>query len=292
LAYQQQSRFRVPASLADRYRRWPDDRFDGWVDAAFFERMTPGQRSDPGGLLRHDGAEIVRSRRNVTARVTVDRQPVWVKRFQSSGAIDRLVYAPRPGKAVYAWNAAMALLDHDLCTPRPLLGLRSAGSFGGAAGIAVFEDMADHLSLQDLLTVSALDDAALDRAAAALGGCLRGLHDLGFRHRDLRQGNILAAPGDDSWMFCFLDLNRLRVQPPLNTIQRLREVERLNLPAEVLEAFFAAYMPYADTAVMAAKYKARVAYARGLERLPLGRLIRKAWYYSWELRAFSRARRP
>lgn len=283
--------FRIPVSLKRGYRPWLVRDYKGWVDTALFGRMTPGQRSDPESLFRQDNAEVVRDRRNLTARIDIDGRPIWVKRFRPSDPLDRFVYAVRPGKAVYAWNAAMALIETGFRTPRPLIGLRSAGRLGGAAGIIAFEDAAGHQPLQRVLTDESLESQR-DQVMSELGSCLRRFHDLGFRHRDLRQGNILAAPENGSWSFCFLDLNRLRIQAPLTNIQRLREVEKLNLPAAGLESFFGAYMPDRNSEQMARVYQSRVDYANRLERLPMGRLIRKAWYYSWELRAFGRARRP
>ena len=254
--------------------------------------MTAGQQVDPESLLRGDDAEVVRSRRNLTVRIHVDSRPVWVKHFRPSDPVDRFVYAVRPGKAVYAWNAAMALIENGFCTPRPLIGLRSAGRLGGAAGIVAFEEIADHRPLRRVLGDESLDARGRDRVMSELGMCLRRFHDLGFRHRDLRQGNILASPAGDRWSFCFLDLNRLRIQPPLTRIQRLREVEKLNLAPERLEAFFNTYMPEDDARDAAVRYRRRVDYADHLERLPLGKVLRKAWYYTWEIRTFSRARRP
>lgn len=284
--------FRIPVSMKGGYRPWLGRDYNGWVDTGLFGHMTPGQRSDPESLFRQDDAEVVRDQRNLTARVHVDGRPVWVKRFRPADPVDRFVYAVRPGKAVYAWNAAMALIEKGFCTPRPLIGLRSTGRLGGAAGIVAFEDVADHRPLQQVLTDGSLEASQRDQVMSELGGCLRRFHDLGFRHRDLRQGNILAAPANGSWLFCFIDLNRLRIQAPLTTMQRLREVEKLNLSADGLERFFAAYLPDSDSEQMAVVYRKRVTYAHRLEHLPLGRLIRKTWYYSWELRAFSRARRP
>jgi hypothetical protein len=278
--------------MAGEYRRWRIAGYGGWVDAALFDRMTQRQQSDPDSLFREEGAEVVRSRRNLTIRLPIGGSPVWIKRFRPSGPVDRLAYAHRPGKAAYAWNAAMTLIESGFCTPRPLIGLRSAGRLGGAAGIVAFEEVYDHVPLRRVLADERLESSTRDRVMSGLGGCLRRFHDLGFRHRDLRQANILAARVDGGWSFCFLDLNRLRVQPPLTTIQRLREVEKLNLPRDGLAPFFDAYMPDGDREDLIAAYEGRVAFADRLEHLPLGRLLRKAWYYGWELRAFSRARRP
>jgi len=235
---------------------------------------------------------VARSKRNLTVRIRLGNEPAWFKQFRPSGPVDRLNYALRPGKAVYAWNAAMALIESGFHAPRPLLGLRTAGRLGGGAGIVVFEDIAGHVMLRQVLGDDASSPTRDGSAIRDLGLCLRRFHDLGFRHRDLRQGNILAAPTEAGWEFYFLDLNRLRVQPPLTILQRLREVERLNLPVQSLAAFFQTYMPDRDSREMAAVYQGRLARAGRLERLPLARLVRKAWYYSEELRAYSRARRP
>lgn len=234
----------------------------------------------------------MRDRRNLTVRVDLAGRPLWIKRFRADGPVDRTVYAARAGKAAYAWNAAMALMEQGFHTPRPLLGLRRTGRLGGAEGIAAFEDAGEHASLRELLSAGSLEPAARNRLMSELGDCLRRFHDLGFRHRDLRQGNILVSPSGDGWSFSFVDLNRLRVQDPLTGIQRLREVEKLNLPAAGLEPFFGAYAPDRDSGEMARAYRSRVDYAERLDRLPFGKVLRKTWYYSWELRTFSRARRP
>lgn len=284
--------FRVPKTLPGEYRRWEAPEFSGWIDAALYEDLDPDQRSDPGALLRLPDVNVIRDGRNLTARISIAGRPLWIKRFRPVHALDRLVYAARPGKAAYAWNAAMALLEQGFCTPRPLIGLRRVGRWGGSEGIAAFEELEGHASVRDLLAGGTLGPAERDRMLGALGDCLRRFHDLGFRHRDLRRGNILAAAAGGGWRFCLLDLNRLRVQAPLTEIQRVREVEKLNLPRDCLEPFLRRYMPDRDSARMAEMIEVRVDYADRLERLPLGRLLRKAWYYSWELRAFGRARRP
>jgi len=284
--------FRIPESLKSEYRPWLRSNYNGWVDATLFDRMTAEQQSHPESVLGQDDAEVARSRRNLTMRIHIGGRPVWVKHFRPSGPVDRFVYAVRPGKAVYAWNAAMALTENGFCTPRPLIGLRSAGSLGGADGIIAFEEIADHRPLDRAVSDESLDASGRDRLMSELGMCLRRFHDLGFRHRDLRQGNILASATGDRWSFCFLDLNRLRVQAPLTRMQRLREVEKLNLTGDGLEAFFSAYMPESGSRDTASLYTRRVDYAHRLEQLPLGKVIRKAWYYTWEVRTFSRARRP
>lgn len=284
--------FRIPESLNGEYRRWPGSRYTGWVETALFAAMSPDQQSDPGRLFQREGAQVVRHRRNLTMRVDIGRRAVWLKRFRPTGPVDRLVYAVRPGKAVYAWNAAMALIESGFATPRPLIGLRPAGRLGGARGMVGFEDVGAHRPLRAVLGDPSVEAAYRERVLKDLGTCLRRFHDLGFRHRDLRQGNILAAAADGGWSFWFLDLNRLRVQAPLTRLQRLREVEKLDLDAAGLEPFFGTYMPERDSREMARLYRRRVDYANRLEHLPLGKLARKAWYYWWELRAFSRAHRP
>jgi len=286
--------FRIPEACRQDYRPWLTPHYNGWADSALLDAMTPRQQRDPEALFQQDGGERVRSKRNLTVRIRINGEAVWLKRFRPANPVDRFVYAVRPGKAVYAWNAAMALLENGFHAPRPVVGLRSAGRLGGAAGIVAFEDVAGATPLRQVLDAALARETGSELASVmgALGPCLRRFHDLGFRHRDLRSGNILAAPEGDGWSFCFIDLNRLRIQPPLTTMQRLREVEKLGLPERGLIAFFEAYMPDRDAHDMTALYTARVRHAGRLQRLPAGKLVYKAWYYWWEARAFSRARRP
>lgn len=284
--------FRIPEIWRETYRPWLTPDYNGWVDAALFESLTRRQQSDPGALFERGDVEVVRRERNLTVRIVIDQNAIWLKRFSPANPIDRFVYAVRPGKAVYAWNAAMALVDNGFATPRPLIGLRAAGRAGGAAGIVAFEDMTGYQPVRQLLNDEGMSASRRKRLIFDLGACLKRFHDLGFRHRDLRQGNILADAGTERWSFSLLDLNRLRVQPPLTTIQRIREVEKLNLSATDMVSFFESYMPDSDARLMAELCAGRISFADRLERLPLGKLFRKAWYYWWEMRAFSRARRP
>lgn len=286
------SPFRISDPLKPHYRRWSAPGYEGWVDTDLFNRLTPDQLSKPRRLFKLPGARVVRDRRNLTARVSIGDRAVWIKLFRPADVLDRFLYARRVGKAANAWNAAMALMSAGFCTPRPIIGLRRNGKQGGAEGIVAFEDLGGHVSLERLLADESADPAAHAKLMFALGECLRQFHDQGFRHRDLRRGNILVARSGDGWTFCFLDLNRLRIQRRLSYMQRLREVEKLNLPALDLAAFFDAYMPDENSTRMADIYRDRVEYADHLEHLPHGRLFRKAWYYGWELRTFSFARRP
>ncbi|MGA8258640.1 MAG: lipopolysaccharide kinase InaA family protein [Arenicellales bacterium] len=292
MSNEQRSPFRISEALRPHYRRFSTRGYEGWVDGDLLDSLTPDQASKPKHLFKLPGAQVVRDRRNLTARVPIGDRWVWIKLFRPSDALDRFLYARRPGKAAYAWNAAMMLMKAGFCTPRPLIGLRRQGKDGGAEGIVAFEDLAGHVPLARLFGDESPEEGAHARLMYELGDCLRRFHDHGFRHRDLRQGNILVARTGDGWSFCFLDLNRLRIQRRLNDIQRLREVEKLNLPALDLPAFFDAYMPDENSANMAEAYLERVDFADHLEHLPQGRLIRKAWYYSQELRAFGFARRP
>lgn len=282
----------MPESLRGEYRRWEAKGFEGWGEAALMDRLAAEVVSRPGRLFKLPGTQVVRDRRNLTARVSIGGRGVWVKRFRPAGRLDRLIYGRGPGKAVHAWNAAVALMEHDFCTPKPLIGLRRTGPGGGAEGVIAFEELGGRVSLERTLEDDALDKAARARLMNDLGECLRRFHDSGFRHRDLRRGNILTGHFDGDWTFCFLDLNRLRVQKSLTGLQRLREIEKLSLPAKDVPAFFDTYLPDENSVQMTQIYRDRVEFADYLEHLPMGRLIRKAWYYAWELRALSLARRP
>ena len=120
-----------------------------------------------------------------------------------------------------------------------------------------------------------------------LGEFVARLHDYGFRHRDLRRGNVLVQKySDDSCRFFLVDVNRLQRYESLNWIQRIRELERLSLVGPEAEWFFEGYGADKSVENVVVDYRRRVRYAETLETRRLGRFRRKLWYYFWELRAY------
>lgn len=270
---------------------WETENYQGWVDEEVYSNLSDHQQRNPEILFKVSNQEIVRDKRNLIINKSIGNENVWIKQFRPNGTVDRLIYSAKPGKAVYAWNAGLALLERSILTPRPLIGLRGKGLYGGSRGILATEDLSHSWNLEKMLT-NTEEGEEKNRTLHQLGEFVGKFHDQGFRHRDLRKGNILVSNSEEGIKFYLIDLNRLRLQSPLNFIQRLREVERLNLEEDEAHVFFEGYLPNENTKNMVKRYRQWVNHSHGLEHLPMGKLRKKLWYYGWELRTYSSSRRP
>jgi len=208
-----------------------------------------------------------------------------LKRFRAAHAVDAAVYAFRAGKCVQSWNKSFALIACGFDVPKPLLGLRRRGVGQGAVGLFGSQHV-ESTPLHSYLSESHPDQDVMT-LMRQLGVFVARLHDHGFRHRDLRRGNVLVQKcSDDLYRFFLVDVNRLQRYESLNWIQRIRELERLFLVGPEAEWFFEGYGVDQSIAQAVVDYRRRVRYAEALENRRLGRLRKKLWYYFWELRAY------
>jgi hypothetical protein len=199
--------------------------------------------------------------------------------------VDAAVYAFRAGKSVQSWNKSFALIAAGFDVPRPLLGLRRRGMGQGVMGLFGSQHV-NAAPLQDLMSAASPEEST-KALMQELGMFLARLHDHGFRHRDLRRGNLLIQEcADAQFRFFLVDVNRLQRYESLNWIQRIRELERLFLVGPEATWFFEGYGVDRDITQVASDYRRRVRYAEDLEYRRFGRLHRKLWYYLWELRAY------
>ena len=275
--------------MPDRFRgcycRWETGSWYGWVDSGLYEHLPDPVRQDPEKLLTLPQSVPVRDARNLLQRLRIGETELWLKHFGKAHVIDAAVYAFRAGKSAQSWNKSLALIAAGFDVPRPLFGLRGRGIGQGMLGLFGSQHV-NAVPLQDLMVVTGpkQSQASLMRQ---LGSFLARLHDQGFRHRDLRQGNLLVQQcADSTFRFFLIDVNRLQRYGSLNWTQRIRELERLFLVGPEAEWFFEGYAADKDATQVARDYRRRVRYAEDLEYRSLGRLRRKLWYYLWELRAF------
>ena len=277
--------FSIPVHLSQCYRRWTTPNWDGWIDSGLFEMLPECVREDPEKIVALPDFSVVRDARNLLSRVSIGETNVWLKRFRAVHAVDAAVYAFQAGKAVQSWNKSFALKACGFDVPKPLLGLRRRGIGQGAVGLFGSQHV-ESIPLRSFLTKNQLEkDLVL--AMRQLGEIVARLHDYGFRHRDLRRGNVLVQKcSDDSYKFFLVDVNRLQRYESLNWIQRIRELERLFLVGPEAEWFFEGYGADQSIGKVVMDYRRRVRYAEALETRKLGRLRRKLWYYFWELRAY------
>ncbi len=281
----QRTVFAIPDHFRQRYCRWKTTSWDGWVDSDLFESLPNAVREDPEELLTLPKSVSVRDARNLLRRLRIGEADLWLKCFRAAHAVDAVVYAFRAGKSVQSWNKSFALIASGFDVPRPLLGLRRRGMGQGVMGLFGSQHV-NAAPLQDLMSATSPEEST-KALMQELGMFLARLHDYGFRHRDLRRGNLLIQEcADAQFRFFLVDVNRLQRYESLNWIQRIRELERLFLVGPEATWFFEGYGVDRDITQVASDYRRRVRYAEDLEYRRFGRLHRKLWYYLWELRAY------
>jgi len=293
------SLFRVPDKYQGKYRPLASDAMEGVIDLDIYSCFPADVRNNPLKALSLSQSQTVRDARNVTSWVQIKNDSseynLWVKVFRPRSMTEWLQYAFRPGKAVQAWNAALGLNVRGIGTPRPLIGLRKRGRAGGAEGLLVVEHVSNSEELRELLRAGRLSLERRGELVHGLACFLRKFHDCGFRHRDLRRGNILVRQGpDNEFEFYLIDLNRLRRYTRLTAPQRLRELERLSLDDDDIPAFFRVYT-FSDLDSRSAEnaYRKNLDWARRFDSppKPLNRLTGKIWYYFQELRLYGLSRK-
>ena len=285
IAADQHTVFAIPDHFRQRYCRWKTTSWDGWIDSGLFESLPNAVREDPEELLTLPESVSVRDARNLLRRLRIGEADLWLKCFRAAHAVDAAVYAFRAGKSVQSWNKSFALIAAGFDVPRPLLGLRRRGMGQGVMGLFGSQHV-NAAPLQDLMSAASPEEST-KALMQELGMFLARLHDHGFRHRDLRRGNLLIQEcADAQFRFFLVDVNRLQRYESLNWIQRIRELERLFLVGPEATWFFEGYGVDRNITQVVSDYRRRVRYAEDLEYRRFGRLHRKLWYYLWELRAY------
>jgi tRNA A-37 threonylcarbamoyl transferase component Bud32 len=135
----------------------------------------------------------------VLADVPVGETVVRVayKRYSRRNLVKMLSGAVRPSRASRAWRLGHLLREHGIPTPRPLVAVTPRAPWRRVDSYLATEYV-DGFPLHGLAErISSLSPSAQVRAltavAATVGSSLGRLHGAGFRHRDLKAGNILIS---------------------------------------------------------------------------------------------------
>jgi len=254
--------------VKDRTSERPVDlgSFRGAVDAAFYEPEFIASLSDPEKLMRC--GTVIHAGRNRLAALSLDipgrgRREVVLKRFRPRG-VDKLKTLFLPSKPLKAWRGARALLERGIPTPRPVAWLERRRAGTVAEGYFLAEKEENVREVRELFR--GLEGDHLDTLLRSLARFLRTCHDRGVFHRDLSDGNVLAAEdGRGGYEFLLLDTNRVRRRKRVKGLRAAANLVRLGVPRERRRDFLAYY---------------------GRGRTP-GRIFslwyafRKSWYTSW-----------
>ena len=212
----------LPADFLAELLRDPDAVFQtAGVNAARDPGAGQGA-SPPASVLKVSPSSTVVE---LTMPTPCGPVPVVFKRVVAPSWLDGVKNLLRPSHVLRSWANGHAMLDRWLPTPRPL---------------AVFHRYQCGLPRDGYLLTAkvpapvALDEAVRrcpDRAArrdilGRVARVLRGMHDRGVSHRDLKAANILLADGTDPVL---VDLVGVRVRVSPSPGRRARELARLNV---------------------------------------------------------------
>jgi len=159
-------------------------------ESALIESVLPALRAAPDG----SDTLIKRSVSRAIHCVPVGERLVYVKHHQPKSLLERLKFLLLKSRAETEWNAAEAMLRHNIPVARPLaFGERRVA--GLLCEAVLVSEAIDHaVELGQALTQDAPDDL-IDRVARLV----RSSHDAHILHRDLHGGNILVQ-GDQLFL--------------------------------------------------------------------------------------------
>jgi len=162
---------------------------------------------------------------------------VVVKQFRNQGFRARLSRRLKGSKAKRSWRAAQAVVDAGVPTPAPVLLIESEAANGPS--FFVSEKIPDSIearyffrALQEGNERQTFPQIGAEILVGSVGRMLRRLHDAGIWHRDVSVGNLLVVAGSkasDAPTVYLIDLNRARLDRPLTTSRRTRDLCRLRI---------------------------------------------------------------
>lgn len=171
---------------------------------------------------------------------------VAVKSFGRQGRVKDYYDFKKGSKAQRSFKAAKFLKSRGIGTPRPIAyfdcwqGSRLVESFYLSDYVESLTSFKDSLIQiygrrpDCLFLVERLSHIAL---------AIRGMHDVGFWHRDLGNQNMeFQVSGDDEWgEVQFIDLNRGRIRDELSFQERAQDFSRIRLPSAFLSVLVRIY---------------------------------------------------
>lgn len=239
--------------------------FRGAADACLCDPEFLAVLANPGKMMT-SGREI-HAGRNRLAALSLDlpgfgRRQVVLKLFRPRG-VDRLKTLVLPSKPLRAWRGARALVERGIPTPRPLAWLERRRAGMAVEGYFLTEKTENVREVREIFRGP--DDGRLDGLLRSLAGFLRTCHEKGILHRDLSDGNVLAAEdGRGGFTFHLLDTNRVRVLKRVAGPRAAANLVRLGVPSGKQRAFLAEYSG-----------------GRPPKTFTLWYSFRKSWYASW-----------
>ena len=208
--------------------------FAPWAQGAFrgYARRGPwpAPGEDPARVFEPGRARVLKDSRGALS-VLFEGGGGWVfgKRYRLRSWAEALRGLFRPSRALRAWRRAYALELRGIPTPRPLLAASRRVLGIPVESVFFCEGLPDARGLDALARESRAAGREGGRRLRAflplLGRAVGALHRLGFSHRDLKAGNLLASGGGTPAPF-LADLEGLRYLRAVSPPRREKDLAR------------------------------------------------------------------
>lgn len=210
----------------------------------FLLRLSDAETLANAELLQGGRNRVVHTRANCNGK----EREIVVKTYGNDGFARRLFSSgKKPSKAARAFDAALALCENGVGTPRPvaLVERRERGRLVESRFVSEYIPALSDFRRELHFELSRKRDCeSLMNLVEPVARAIRKLHDAGIIHRDLGNQNIgITRAADGTCRIFFIDLNRARIFPPksLTEKQRGKDLSRLDIPSGILHEFFLIY---------------------------------------------------
>lgn len=173
--------------------------------------------------------DSLHSGRNIVKEVTVKDTRLVIKYFKQITWVNRIIFATlRKSKAVRTYENSIKLLQKGINTPDPVayIDCYKGGLLYKSYYVSLFTD---YQPLSDLFLLP-LNES--EKALRSFARFSYRLHKLEIYHDDYSLRNVLYKVNGQDYNFSLIDNNRMRFCNNTSYRKKLKNLERINLPAE------------------------------------------------------------
>jgi hypothetical protein len=212
-----------------------------WLDNSYADPKFIVLLKNPDELFEFPTCEVVKDQYKIkVARVVIDvsgeKQGIYIKRYNSFSLRQRFGSAFVPSGGVKSLRGAAILNRKGIPTAKPIAAVEERRQGAVHKSFFLSKEIFGGVTV-DVYWMTTLQPcphrAGFKRRRVflnALGALFRALHGQSVYHNDLKDANILAAPGNDgdSINLYLLDLEGVRQYRHLSESRRIKNLVQLN----------------------------------------------------------------
>lgn len=227
--------------------------FDDYAMRQFLEQI-PGNLEQ--GTTMHEGRNKIVS---VTVTLAQGSERLVVKQFRYRNPLQRLRVLLGVSKAKRAFDNARRLIANSFTTPQPIAVIEWRCSWFQPSSYLVTKELADVLEIRQVLSRPASAYAALltDEFIVRIARFMAALHNAGFLHRDLSDGNLLFSTEPQDQSLILVDLNRMKRYSTVGIIEGIKDLIRIGVPQGYQELLITEYLARPGTSWLSRYYHYR-----------------------------------